>query len=79
MAKRSLKVQILKDQVPVLLEEDSTHSLSSAYFSSSKLFLEDNPDLLEVGCTQIQAPAHSSKSISHHSHLPSLSTLSSLC
>ena len=53
MAKRFLKAQILANQVPVLVEEKSAHSLSSAYSSSSKLFVKANPDLLEVSCTQI--------------------------
>ena len=43
-----------------------SHFLSSAFSSSSKLFVEANPDLLEVSCTQIQAPTRSSKSFSHH-------------
>ncbi|KAA0061438.1 hypothetical protein E5676_scaffold518G00110 [Cucumis melo var. makuwa] len=68
MAKRSLKAQILDDQVPILLEENTVHSLSSAYSSSSKLFVEANPDFLEVNCTQIQAPARSFKLFSHHPH-----------
>ena len=68
MAKSSLKAQMLDDQVPVLLEENNVHSLSSAYSSSSKLFVEANPDLLEVSCTEIQASTHSSKSFSHHPH-----------
>ena len=52
----------------MLHEENSAHSLSIAYSSSSKLFLEANPDLLKVSCTQIQALARSSKSITHHPH-----------
>ena len=68
MEKCSLKAQILDDQVPVLLEENTAHSISSAYSSSSKLFVETNHDLLEVSCTQIQAPARSSRSFSHHPH-----------
>ena len=68
MAKWSLKTQILDYQVPILLEKNTAHSLSSAFFSDSKLFVEANPDLLEVSCTQIQAPARSAKSFSHHPH-----------
>ena len=45
-------------EVPDLLGENCAHSLSLAIPSSSKLFLEANPDLLEVSCTQIQAPIH---------------------
>ena len=60
--------QIIEDQVPDLLEGKRAHSQSSAHSSNSKLFLEANPDLLEVSCTQIQAPTHPSKSVSHHSH-----------
>ena len=66
MVKRYLKAQILDDQVLVLLEKNTVHSLSSVFSSSSKLFVEANPDLLEVSCTQIQAPIRSSKSFSHN-------------
>ena len=78
LAKRSLKSRAFEDQVPDLLEENFVRSLSLAYFSSSKLFLEANLVLLEVSCTQVQGPTRSSKSISHLT-LPNLNTLSSLC
>ena len=57
-----------EDQVLELLEEKNTHSQSSVHSNNYKLSLEANPDLLEVSCSQIQAPACSSKSVSHHPH-----------
>ncbi|TYK14531.1 CWF19-like protein 2-like protein [Cucumis melo var. makuwa] len=36
--------------------------------AAPKLFLEANPDLLELSCTQIQAQMHSSKLVSHDPH-----------
>ena len=66
MAKWYLKAQILDDPVPVLLEKNTANSLLSAFSSSSKLFVDAIPNLLEVSCTRIQAPACTSKSFSHH-------------
>lgn len=66
MAKKiSSKTKMFSDSNLYVLG-NNVHSLSSSYSSISKLFLEFNPNLLKVSCTQTQAPTCSSKSISHH-------------
>ena len=66
--KRSLRAHILEDQVPDLLAANCVFAQPLVHSSSFKEFLETNPDLLEVSCTQLQALARSGKSDSNCSH-----------
>ncbi|TYK21239.1 DNA-directed RNA polymerase III subunit 1 [Cucumis melo var. makuwa] len=66
--KHSLRAQILEHQAPDMLAANRVFAQPLVHSSSFKEFLETNPGLLEVSCTQLHAPAHSTKSGSNCSH-----------
>lgn len=66
--KHSLRAQILEHQAPDMLAANRVFAQPLVHSSSFKDFLETYPGLLEVSCTQLHAPAHSTKSGSNCSH-----------